>query len=134
MPPVISEQHPRHRSSPQAALPALIAGFLAVSLPFVAQPWLIERDQRFREYAGALSRFYLDALLGIVSIQQNDIIKIFSIAAVIFMPPTLVASLYGMNFKHMPELEPVWGYAIPWVATLVFTVWCWVYFKRRGWM
>lgn len=56
---------------PQATLPALIAGVLAVSLPFVAQPWLIERDQRFREYAGALSRFYLDALLGIVPIRTH---------------------------------------------------------------
>src|SRR5258708_18356858 len=56
--------------------------------------------------------FLLDALLGIVSIQQNDIIKIFSIAAVVFMPPTLVASIYGMNFHHgMIELE--WGYGYP---------------------
>ena len=44
-------------------------------------------------------------MLGVVTIEQNNIIKIFSIAAVALMPPTLIASIYGMNFKHMPELE-----------------------------
>ena len=62
--------------------------------------------------------FLLDALLGSVSIQQNDIIKIFSIAAVVFMPPTLVASIYGMNFKTcMLELE--WAYGYPWALGLM---------------
>jgi magnesium transporter len=54
--------------------------------------------------------FQLDAMLGMVSIQQNDIIKIFSVAAVVFMPPTLIASIYGMNFRHMPELDWTLGY------------------------
>ena len=49
-------------------------------------------------------------MLGVVNIQQNTIIKIFSVAAVVFMPPTLVASIYGMNFKHMPELDWTFGY------------------------
>ena len=48
--------------------------------------------------------FLLDALLGVVSLQQNDIIKLFSVMAVVLMPPTLIASVYGMNFGHMPEL------------------------------
>jgi magnesium transporter len=62
--------------------------------------------------------FLLDALLGIVSIQQNNIIKIFSIAAVIFMPPTLVASIYGMNFHHgMIELD--WSYGYPYALALM---------------
>ena len=54
--------------------------------------------------------FLLDAMLGVVTIEQNNIIKIFSIAAVALMPPTLIASIYGMNFKHMPELEWTFGY------------------------
>ena len=49
--------------------------------------------------------FLLDAMLGVVTIEQNNIIKIFSIAAVALMPPTLIASIYGMNFKNMPELD-----------------------------
>ncbi len=56
--------------------------------------------------------FLLDAMLGVVSIQQNNIIKMFSVMAVMFMPPTLVASIYGMNFKHMPELDWQYGYPI----------------------
>src|SRR6202162_1059199 len=67
--------------------------------------------------------FLLDALLGIVSIQQNDIIKIFSIAAVVFMPPTLVASIYGMNFHHnMIELEWTFGYPFALVLMVLVAV------------
>jgi magnesium transporter len=62
--------------------------------------------------------FLLDALLGSVSIQQNDIIKIFSIAAVVFMPPTLVASIYGMNF-HSGMIELDWAYGYPWALFLM---------------
>ena len=47
--------------------------------------------------------FLLDAMLGVVNIEQNNIIKIFSVAAVVFLPPTLIASIYGMNFKGMPD-------------------------------
>ena len=51
--------------------------------------------------------FLLDAMLGLVSIEQNNIIKLFSVVAVVMMPPTLVGTVYGMNFKHMPELDYV---------------------------
>ena len=62
--------------------------------------------------------FLLDAMLGVVNIQQNNIIKIFSIAAVVFMPPTLVASIYGMNFHHgMIELD--WAYGYPFALALM---------------
>ncbi len=79
--------------------------------------------------------FLLDALLGIVSIKQNDIIKIFSIAAVIFMPPTLVASVYGMNFKHgMIELD--WALGYPWALALmvIAAVVPIVFFKWKKWL
>ena len=74
-------------------------------------------------------------MLGVVNLQQNAIIKIFSIAAVIFMPPTLVASIYGMNFHHgMIELE--WTYGYPWalglmVAAAVVPI---VFFKWKKWL
>ena len=61
-------------------------------------------------YLGNKITFLLDAMLGVVNIEQNAIIKIFSVAAVVLMPPTLVASIYGMNFKHMPELDWPFGY------------------------
>lgn len=79
--------------------------------------------------------FLLDALLGIVSIKQNDIIKIFSIAAVVFMPPTLVASIYGMNFhKNMIELE--WDYGYPFALTLMVlaAVLPLLFFKWKKWL
>jgi len=62
--------------------------------------------------------FLLDALLGLVSIQQNDVIKIFSIAAVVFMPPTLVASIYGMNF-HPNMIELDWELGYPFALILI---------------
>jgi magnesium transporter len=78
--------------------------------------------------------FLLDAVLGMISIEQNGIIKIFSVAAVVFLPPTLVASIYGMNFDYMPELKWLGGY--PWalflmVLSALLPFW---YFKRKGWL
>src|SRR6476659_7424869 len=83
----------------------------------------MQRDvQSLSDHATYLSSkitFVLDALLGVVSIEQNNIIKIFSIAAVVLMPPTLVASIYGMNFKHMPELDWQLGYPLAIVLMLI---------------
>ena len=77
--------------------------------------------------------FILDATLGMISIEQNQIIKLFSVMAVILLPPTLVASVYGMNFKYMPELEWTLGY--PWALGLMVlaAVGPIVYFRRKGW-
>lgn len=78
--------------------------------------------------------FLLDATLGMISIQQNNIIKIFSVVAVIFLPPTLVASMYGMNFENMPELKWLLGY--PWALGLmvVSAIVPYLLFKRKGWL
>lgn len=78
--------------------------------------------------------FLLDATLGVINIQQNNIIKIFSVVAVIFMPPTLVASLYGMNFKHIPELD--WEFGYPWALGMmvVSAILPYLLFKRKGWL
>ena len=78
--------------------------------------------------------FLLDAMLGVVNIQQNNIIKIFSVAAVVLMPPTLVASIYGMNFKHMPELEWIGGYPFALLLMLFAAVLPYLYFKWRKWL
>lgn len=77
--------------------------------------------------------FLQDATLGLINIEQNEIIKIFSIAAVVLLPPTLVASIYGMNFHFIPELS--WAFGYPFALALMFAAaylpyW---YFKRRGW-
>jgi magnesium transporter len=76
--------------------------------------------------------FLLESTLGLINIQQNQIIKIFTVASVLFMPPTLIASIYGMNFKHMPETEWLVGYPMAIVLMIIFAavpIW---YFKRRG--
>jgi magnesium transporter len=78
--------------------------------------------------------FLLDAMLGVVNLQQNNIIKIFSVAAVVFMPPTLVASIYGMNFKHMPELEWLGGYPLALGMMVLAAILPYVYFKWRKWL
>lgn len=78
--------------------------------------------------------FLLDATLGMVSIEQNNIIKIFSVAAVIFLPPTLVASIYGMNFTFMPELSWKYGYIFA-IGMILFAAWLpYKYFKHRKWL
>lgn len=76
--------------------------------------------------------FLLESTLGLINIQQNQIIKIFTVASVLFMPPTLVASIYGMNFKHMPELEWVSGYPLAIILMIVFAAGPIWYFKRKG--
>jgi magnesium transporter len=89
------------------------------------------------DYATFLSSkivFLLDATLGMINIQQNDIIKIFSVAAVVFLPPTLIASIYGMNFHHMPELDWWFSYPLALLLMVLAAVLPYVYFKRRGWL
>jgi magnesium transporter len=78
--------------------------------------------------------FLLDATLGMINIQQNDIIKIFSVAAVVFLPPTLIASVYGMNFDFMPELKWWIGYPLALALMVASAVLPYLYFKRRGWL
>src|SRR5918993_95265 len=78
--------------------------------------------------------FLLDASLGLINLEQNQIIKIFSVAAVCLMPPTLVASSYGMNFEHMPELRWLLGYPYALGLMVVSAIIPFVYFKRKGWL
>jgi magnesium transporter len=78
--------------------------------------------------------FLMDALLGMINLEQNKIIKIFSIAAVVFLPPTLVASIYGMNFDIMPELRWPWGYPSALLLMIVAGAAPYLYFRRKGWL
>jgi magnesium transporter len=76
----------------------------------------------------------MDATMGRINIEQNKIIKIFSIAAVVFLPPTLVASIYGMNFHFMPELQWAWGYPLAIALMVVSGIAPYLLFKRKGWL
>ncbi|WP_158669220.1 magnesium transporter CorA family protein [Bradyrhizobium guangdongense] len=78
--------------------------------------------------------FVLDAMLGVVNLEQNNIIKLFSVMAVVLMPPTLIASVYGMNFKVMPELEWVHGYPMALVMMLAAAIVPYWIFKWKKWL
>jgi magnesium transporter len=85
-------------------------------------------------FLGNKVQFLLDATLGMVSIDQNNVVKIFSVVTVLLLPPSVVAGFYGMNFEHIPWLHAAWG---PWLGIglmVLSAVAPYVYFKRRGWL
>jgi magnesium transporter len=79
-------------------------------------------------------QFLLDATLGMISIEQNNIIKFFTVVSVALMPPTLIASIYGMNFKHMPELNWGIGYPIAICLMVISAIVPFAWFRKRGWL
>lgn len=115
----------------------------------VAQQRKVSKDlgariKSFSRDVGALSEhvdsisqkitFLLDATLGMVNIEQNAIIKIFSVAATIFLPPTLIASVYGMNFDFMPELSWPLGYPFAIGLMVMSAILPYLFFKKKGWL
>ena len=98
----------------------------------------MQRDvQSLSDHATYLSgkiTFLLDAIVGVVTIEQNNIIKIFSVAAVGLLPPTLIASIYGMNFKHMPELDWEYGYPLAVALMIAGALLPYLYFKWKKWL
>lgn len=85
-------------------------------------------------YLGSTITFLLDATLGLISIEQNAVLKIFSVFAIIFMPPTMIAGIYGMNFARMPELSQSWGYPAALLLMLLSAVLPYVIARWRGWL
>ena len=78
--------------------------------------------------------FLMDATVGFININQNKIIKIFSVVSVALMPPTLLASIWGMNYEHIPELHLTWGYPFALVMMLISALIPLAYFYKKGWM
>ena len=139
----------RHHDLTAKARDSLVS--LSRLLSFLTLPGDVRNDEEQREHVGSLVRdvasltdhatfisgnigFLLNATLGLVNVEQNAIIKIFSVAAVVFLPPTLVASIYGMNFKLMPELGWEFGYIWALALMVLSAVLPYLYFKRRGWL
>lgn len=94
----------------------------------------IQTLEQHASFASGKIQFMLDATLGLINLEQNNIIKLFSVMAVIFMPPTMVASIYGMNFKHMPELEWAHGYPMALALMLLSGVVPFLFFKWMKWL
>jgi len=91
----------------------------------------LEEDASFKAQK---VQFLLDATMGLINLAQNDIIKLFSVLAVIFMPPTVIASIYGMNFKVMPELEWQFGYPLAILLMICAAVLPYVFFRWKKWL
>jgi magnesium transporter len=88
----------------------------------------------YATFLGDKVQFLLDATLGMVSIDQNNILKIFSVVTLFFLPPSVIVGFYGMNFEHIAWLHASWG---PWYAlglAVVSGLAPYLYFKRRGWL
>ncbi len=103
-----------------------------------AQFKTLQRDvSSLTDHASYLSNkitFVLDAMLGVVNLEQNNIIKLFSVMAVVLMPPTLIASIYGMNFKFMPELDHHLGYPLALLAMVFAAIGPYLFFKWKRWL
>lgn len=120
----------------------LLAFFAEAREGLVGEP-LDEHWRTVRRDVSALSdhatflsnkvNFFLDATLGRINIEQNTIIKLFSVLAVVFLPPTLIASIYGMNFEYMPELKWLLGYPFSLLLILLSAILPYVFFRRKGW-
>ena len=125
-----------------------LVGYLAVASDPTGSPMLgvaekasahvlLEDIRSLREVAAVQAdkvRFLLDATLGVINIRQSDVIKIFSVVAFVFLPPTLIASIYGMNFKYMPELEWPWGYPMALGLMVVSALVPYFLFKLKKWL
>jgi magnesium transporter len=94
----------------------------------------IESLNLFEEHLSGKVQFLLDAILGFISIEQNDVFKVLTIASVVGIPPTLVASMYGMNFHNMPEYNWAFGYQYGLALIVLVTVLPLAWFKWRGWL
>ncbi len=105
-----------------------------VRLQLVAMQRDVQSLSDHATYLANKTTFLLDALLGVVTLEQNNVIKIFSIAAVVLLPPTLVATVYGMNFKNMPELDWKYGYPLALGMMVIAAIVPYFIFKWKKWL
>ncbi len=85
-------------------------------------------------FLGTNLTFVLDATLGMINIDQNNILKIFSVVTVFLLPPSVIAGIFGMNFDLIPASKQPWGFAAALVLMLLSSVLPWMYFKHREWL
>ncbi|MEG9527675.1 MAG: magnesium transporter CorA, partial [Hyphomicrobiales bacterium] len=93
----------------------------------------IESLDEFETRLAENVQFLLDAALGLINIEQNNVFRVLTVVSVVGVPPTLIASMYGMNFKHMPELEWTYGYPYALGLILLSAIAPVIYFRLRGW-
>jgi magnesium transporter len=134
------EQLARVRESVLAL--ARIIAYVADSSPWLRPEWRkrlktarsdLDSLVDFEGHLAGQTQFLLDAILGFINTEQNDMFKVLTIASVVGIPPTLIASMYGMNFHYMPELSWRYGYAYGLALIAASTLIPIIWFKRRGW-
>lgn len=91
---------------------------------------VVDTIETFREVLAGMLEIYVSSSTN----RLNEVIKVLTLIATVFIPPTFVASVYGMNFRHMPELDSPWGYPAAWAAMLALGVGMILYFKRKRWL
>jgi magnesium transporter len=139
---IVSAQDALSKSRESAVSLARALSFLGLSLPkdagqAAALKSMIRDLASLSDHASYLGNtitFLLDTALGLINIEQNAVLKIFSVFAIVFMPPTLIAAIYGMNFVHMPELEWQLGYPLAVGLMLLSAVLPYVVARWRGWL
>ena len=86
------------------------------------------------DFLGGRVSLAVDTTLGLINLQQNNTVRILSVVAALFLPPTLIASIYGMNFTNMPELDEPWGYAFALILMGGTTLGTWLFLRWKGWI
>ncbi len=94
----------------------------------------VESLMTFSGFLAERAKFLMDAAIGMINIAHNKRLNIFTVLSVILMPPTLIASIYGMNFEHMPELKWLWGYPMALLLMLAVAIGPILYLKRKDWL
>ncbi len=94
----------------------------------------VESLMNFSDFLADRTKFLMDAAMGMINIAHNKRLNVFTVLSVVLMPPTLIASIYGMNFRHMPELDWLWGYPMAIVMMIVVAVGPILFLRRRGWL
>jgi magnesium transporter len=118
---------------------ALLTGDCPALISDATQPFLVDLEDHLSQHQDAIDHLrdaassVLDAHVSIISMRTNEIMRVLTIIASIFIPMTFVAGVYGMNFHNMPELAVPWAYPLTWVIMLGMGVTMLLYFKRRNW-
>ena len=94
----------------------------------------VESLMNFSDFLADRTKFLMDAAIGMINIAHNRRINVFTVLSVVLMPPTLIASIYGMNFEHMPELKWLWGYPMAIVLMIAVAVGPIMFLRHRGWL
>ena len=128
------------RLGPEPFSAAFTSAYLRKTLKNSTRPIkkAIQRDIQALEvhadFLGSRIGMTVDATMGMIGLQQNDRVRILSVVAALFLPPTLIASIYGMNFAHMPELDTPWGYPATLGFMLATSVAIWLFLRWKNWL